>query len=406
MMSHALPPVAFLHQGRIMRSLLIVLALFLAGCANTRPEEGALLPTGILAPGATPVTILAATTRTRIDSPAMFSEVRGKTRVVDHARIVVSLPPGHVPGTIMWPGKPPGDPLLTFTTVSREYLEAPGFAAALNAAMKARPANRRDVLLFIHGYNTDFDEGVYRLAQFSHDSGYPGVPVLFSMASAGSVWGYVYDRDSANVARDGLEATLRALTNDPNVHRVNIFAHSMGSQILMEALRQAHLSGNDSFNDKLGEVVMAAPDIDVELFRTQLASMGGQMPVPATVLISADDGALQISARLAGDEPRLGEYREAREFTSAGITVIDITDLSAGSTGMMGHDKVFASEGLARLVGIGLTQGDRLGNAAPQAGDRIVGRVGDLGSSLGNAVEAVLGVIVVEPARAVTGRRR
>ena len=385
--------------------LTLLLTLTLGACANTRPEEGALMPTGVVTPGTTQVEILAATTRARIGSPAMFSEVRGKTRVVDHGRILVSLPPVHIPGAIQWPDKPPGNPLLTFTTVARDYLEPAAFAADLHAALMARPANRRDVLLFIHGYNTDFDEGVYRLAQFSHDSAYPGVPVLFSMASAGSVWGYVYDRDSANVARDGLEATLHTLTRDPAVNRVNIFAHSMGNLILMEALRQAKLKGDATFGGRLGEIVMAAPDIDVELFRTQLAGLGGTMPVPATVLISADDGALRISSSLAGDEPRLGEYSGASEFTSAGITVVDITSLDAGGTGMMGHDKVFASEGLARLVGASLTRGDRLGSAAPRAGDRLVGRVGDLGSSLGDAVEAVLGVIVIEPARAVTGGR-
>lgn len=57
--------------------------------------------------------------------------------------------------------------------------------------------------MFIHGYNTQFDDAVYRITQIVQDSGYKGAPVLFTWASAGRALDYVYDTNSATVARMG-----------------------------------------------------------------------------------------------------------------------------------------------------------------------------------------------------------
>ena len=65
-------------------------------------------------------------------------------------------------------------------------------------------------LVFIHGYRTRFDAAVYRAAQIVHDSGYTGTPVLFSWASAGRTVDYIYDNNSATIARDALAFSRRA----------------------------------------------------------------------------------------------------------------------------------------------------------------------------------------------------
>ncbi|WP_163284658.1 alpha/beta hydrolase, partial [Enterobacter hormaechei] len=70
------------------------------------------------------------------------------------------------------------------------YDASPKFQTALNADIAARGGR---VIVFVHGYNTSFDDAVYRLAQIVNDSNYPGTPVLFSWASGASTTSYVYD---------------------------------------------------------------------------------------------------------------------------------------------------------------------------------------------------------------------
>ena len=86
-----------------------------------------------------------------------------------------------------------------------------GVRSGAERSTRRRPPGSRKVFLFIHGFNTMFAEGLYRLAQLAHDSKAPGVPVLFTWASRGKPTAYVYDLNSATSARDGLEHTLRLL---------------------------------------------------------------------------------------------------------------------------------------------------------------------------------------------------
>lgn len=378
---------------------LALAALTLAACASGPPPGGALVPAPDVRASIAQHAILVATTRVAVAGGDMFSADRSTGGAIGHAAITVAIPPAHEAGFIQWPGKSPGDPALSFTTAARSYLAPATWFGDLNASLDARPAGDRDVLLFVHGYNTRFDEAVYRLAQFVHDGAYPGVPALFSFPSAGSVFGYAYDRDSAMASRDALEETIRQIASAPHLRRLNILCHSIGCLLTMETLRQATIEGDATFGGKLGDVVMASPDIDVALFRSQLRRMGGRMPSPTTIFVSADDGALGLASAISGDQPRLGDYDEAADFTTAGITVVDLTRLEAGSTGMMGHDKVFASEGLARIVGAEIGRGNRFGKNAPRAGDQIAASLRNLGASLGSSAKAVLSVITLSPAR-------
>ena len=68
----------------------------------------------------------------------------------------------------------------------------------------------------MHGFNNRFEDAVYRFAQILHDLGADAdvAPILFTWPSAGNVFAYEYDRDSANYSRDDLEklfATCRTI---------------------------------------------------------------------------------------------------------------------------------------------------------------------------------------------------
>ena len=170
-----------------------------------------------------------------------------------------------------------------------------------------------------------FAEAVYRAAQLAHDSKAPGVPVLFTWASRGKATAYVYDLNSATAARDGLEHTLRLLLRS-NAEKVNVLAHSMGNWVTVEAFRQIRISGDLPPASKIGNDLLAAPDIDIDVFKSQLRRFGKPQK-PFYVVLSQDDRALFLSRTIAGGVTRVGDSADTAELTALGATVIDLTDV-------------------------------------------------------------------------------
>ena len=170
-----------------------IVAAGLSACGG-RPPKGVMEPVATPLPaGAHPVPLFVATTRARPKDPLlMFAGER--SRSLDFARVVISVPPDHVAGEIEWPRSAVGDPAQHFVTTDRSFLKDETFIDGIRKAVAARPPGERTVLLFIHGYNTMFEEAVYRLAQIVNDSGFKGVPVLFTWPSRGQVLQYPYDR--------------------------------------------------------------------------------------------------------------------------------------------------------------------------------------------------------------------
>lgn len=302
----------------------LLVATSLAACAS-RPESGFLSPVAVSTAGVDNRTLLVATTRERDARPGtLFNGERASS--VDYAEITVSIPPTHVPGKIEWATTPPGDPAVDFVVSKEEYLDGDkAFVRALNAQLAARPQGSRRVFLFIHGFNTMFAEGLYREAQVVHDAKAAGVPVLFTWASRGKPTAYVYDTNSATAARDELEHTLRLLLAS-NAEQVNILAHSMGNWVTVEAFRQMKISGDLDHANKVGFVFLAAPDIDIDVFKSQLRRFGKPRK-PFYVVLSKDDRALWLSRTIAGGVTRVGDDANVDELAALGATVIDLTEL-------------------------------------------------------------------------------
>jgi esterase/lipase superfamily enzyme len=183
----------------------------------------------------------------------------------------------------------PGDPRRDFVTVSAEYIEKTAFIASITA--DAKQSRRGKVLVFVHGFNNRFDDAVYRFAQIVHDSRTPATPVLFTWPSRGELKlrAYTYDRESANYSRDALEELLDALGANPSVSEINILAHSMGNWVALEALRSRYIRPGRGI-DKVKNVMLVAPDVDVDVFRTQIRRMGTKRPRFA-LFVSQDDKA-------------------------------------------------------------------------------------------------------------------
>lgn len=289
--------------------------------------------------------IFVATTRTIGDDRDRFG--RGRSEQVSFARYDVNIPPRREAGDIRWPPKAgTPDPERHFmTTAEVRHADNRSFRADLAAELARLPADQRDAVIFVHGFNNTFSEGVYRIAQLSHDLDMPGAIVHYSWPSAANPLGYVYDRDSALFARDGLERLL-AEVDAAGARRIILVAHSMGSALTMEGLRQAIIRDGARAKSRIGGVVLISPDIDVDVFRAQAHAMDG-LPQPFLIFGSNRDRILNLSARLAGEPERLGNLSDVSRVADLDVTFLDVGAFSEGA----GHFTLAQSPTLISLLG-------------------------------------------------------
>jgi esterase/lipase superfamily enzyme len=313
-----------MRQPFLRLAMLLVLAL--SACAPRGEVTMADLPPAQAAL-VTEVPLFMASTRMRAALPALYGSKRAGA--TDYARFVISIPPAHQPGEIEWPGPRQPDPLQHFLTVgSSHYDTGAAFVREIDRELARQPAAQRDVVVFVHGYNVNFAEGLYRLAQMSADFELPGVAVGYSWPSAGAELGYVYDRDSVLTARDGLEQLLDRLAQT-GARRIILVSHSLGAFLTMETLRQLRIAGNSRVMNRLGGVALMSPDIDIEVFRSQ-AERIGRLPQPFVIFSSRRDRALWLSAGLTGQSQRLGRLQNLEQLADLELTVIDTTNIRGG----------------------------------------------------------------------------
>ncbi len=314
-------------KGLAAKGLGLLLAMgLLAGCAG-RPGPDVLQPTDATVPGAKQETILVASTRERDARPGTF--YNGERAPLSFATVDMSVPPTHQPGAIEWPKNGVGNPATDMVVREAAYIDSKQhFLTDLNAELAKRPKGQKIVFIFVHGYNTQFSEALYRFSQMAVDSDSTAVPLLFTWASRAKTEAYVYDNNSATIARDALEETIR-LALASNAERVSIMAHSMGNWVTVEALRQMRMAGElKSQGHRIGNVILAAPDIDVDVFKSQLRRFG-KPERPFVIIVSRDDKALGFSNLIAGGKTRVGAYANDEELVDMGAVVVDMTDVKA-----------------------------------------------------------------------------
>ena len=366
----------------VVRSRLLILvltALAVSGCISERKHE--LLAADPAAPPPAGVAakhdIFVATTRSKDnDQRVVFG--RDRSEALAFARVGVTVPKDHEIGKIeRAKDGEAGDPAKDFAASDLTIYDS-------GAAFTTAVANHGDrVLVFVHGYNTGFDDGVYRVTQIAHDTQYPGTPVLFSWASGAKTRDYVYDKDSSTAARDDLEATLVMLSKSRGVKSIDIIAHSMGNWLAMEALRQLAIAGNRDLDGKLGYVMLASPDIDVDIFKKQMVRYG-KPDRPFVVLLSDDDRALRFSSLIAGKKARVGDDANADELAALGVTVVDLTEVKSGDR--LNHAKFADNPVLVQLLGERLRMPESLRPTPEQANEHITRLADGVGQAAAIAI--------------------
>ncbi|MDD8022624.1 MAG: alpha/beta fold hydrolase [Paracoccaceae bacterium] len=356
-----------------MRRLLVVALVLLSACA----------PRGQIAyapdPTITARSIFVGSTRQGLTSGLLESS---RTETLHLSRYDVSVPPDRTPGDITYTeANQPLDPQRQFLVArSQNYPEDSAFRADLRREL-AR--NNNEAVVFVHGFNTTFAEGLYRLAQLGADFDLPGVLVHYSWPSRGHVMGYAYDRDSALFARDGFQELLAELRR-AGARKILIVGHSMGAALSMETLRQIAISGDTETLSRLSGVVLISPDLDVDVFRAQAHKIG-TLPQPFIIFTSQRDKALSLAARLSGEPARLGNLKDVERVADLRVTLVDVGAFNTRE----GHFNVGNSPALIALLGetgrvAAVLEGDQTGR---------IGLISGVVITVQNATQVILAPI-------------
>jgi esterase/lipase superfamily enzyme len=379
-------------------SLAIGFAVVLGSCAGH--PKGVMTPVAASTqyPTASKVEMLVATSRLASGNPAtMFGGERApKPSLTD---ITISIPPDAARkiGDVQWPKKLPPNPKTDFAVTSVKPLTS----AKQGLAWFKTQRNGAHALVFIHGFNNTYEDAVFRFAQIVHDSGAEVAPIMFTWPSRARLLDYVYDKESTNYSRTALENTFRYLARDPDVKDITVLAHSMGTWLAMESLRQMAIR-DGRVDPKIVNVVLASPDIDVDVFARQFVELGEPRP-KFTIFVSQDDRALSASRLISGDVDRVGSIDPAKEpyktkLERAGINVIDLTKVKTEDG--MRHGKFAESPEIVQLIGRRLAKGQTLTGSdiglVQGATALIAGTAGAVGTVASKAVTAPLDAATIE----------
>ncbi len=197
-------------------------------------------------------------------------------------------------------------------------------AALINERLRWTPD--KDVYLSVHGVQNTFDDAIFRTAEVWHYGGRNGVAVAYTWPSGyGGLLGYVYDRESAEFTVSHFKRVLRIIASCEQAQRVHIITHSRGAEVAMTALRELHIEAHAKELDagrqlKLETLVMAAPDIDWQVFQQRFkGEMLMNVPRRTVVYFSDSDGALGFAQWLFRSVGRLGRMKVKQEVGAPDI---------------------------------------------------------------------------------------
>ncbi|QQO19399.1 alpha/beta fold hydrolase [Bradyrhizobium diazoefficiens] len=202
-----------------------------------------------------------------------------------------------------------------------------------------------DTLIYVHGFKQTFETAALDAAHLSDGIKFHGRTMLFSWPSKAGFFDYAYDRDSAMWSRDDFERVLSSLVSAPGGGRVHIIAHSMGTMLTLESLRQLYARYGDTVTSKIGAVVFAAPDIDMDVFSSSIHRIG-PLAGKITVIAATNDRALALSGQIAGGMTRVGAAEKAA-IARLGVRVVDA---SQEGWGIVNHDLFLSNADVQRVI--------------------------------------------------------
>lgn len=274
------------------------------------------------------------------------------TQGLDVGTLTVTFPPDHAPGQIE-------RPFQVFTVSLRdedpdrdvvisELRSFGGDHAAWARALRA--AGRDQAFIYVHGFETTFDQAARRAAQIAYDldfdleQDFRGVPMLFSWPSRGGIDAYVADYDASFESIDAFNRFLDLVKHEAGIRRVHVIAHSMGNRVVAEALYARSQRIPLATEPVIDQLVLAAPDVWASRFRNRFLRTLPKLASRVTLYVSDKDRALITSSRIRKGEPRAGEVAGGLLAASRGVERFDAIDASTLETDLLGHS-YYANQG-------------------------------------------------------------
>ena len=189
-------------------------------------------------------------------------------------------------------------------------------------AERVKASSQSSAFLFIHGYNVSFQDAARRTAQIWYDLNFDGAPVFYSWPSQGTPAAYTVDEQNIEWTQTNLKDFLEDFFVRSDAQNVYLIAHSMGNRALTRAVASL-LAEKPFLRQRLTEVILAAPDIDADVFKRDIAPTLTKMGRPITLYASSEDRALVASKSVHG-YPRAGDSGGGL-LLLPGIETIDAT---------------------------------------------------------------------------------
>ena len=245
----------------------------------------------------------------------------------------VSIPKIHKEGKLEGPSvlrlevRPDPDKHIVVQRI--EPLANKAFYTAVRERVAQSP--HKDLFIFVHGYNISFDTAARRTAQIAKDVEFQGAAIFYSWPSQNELLGYTIDEQNVSWTVTDLKRFLLDVVQRSEARSISLIAHSMGNRAITNALRQLE-SDLKSEQRIFNEIILAAPDIDADEFKRDIAPALTRASKHVTLYASSNDHAL-IASRFVHGYTRAGDSGE-------GIVVvpgIETVDVSHIDTSLLGH---------------------------------------------------------------------
>jgi esterase/lipase superfamily enzyme len=262
-----------------------------------------------------------------------YTTQRSPSGLVELGRCEVTIPKSHERGELEAPSilrleivEDAADHVILQKT---ERLADAEFYQRLKS--RVEQSDRRELFVFIHGFNVSFVDAARRTAQIHHDLQFDGAPIFFSWP-ANDKFIFTYPADETNVAWSvpHLKQFLLGIVKESQAKSINLIAHSMGNRALSAALREIDLELRDK-SRLFNQVILAAPDIDADDFRNNIAPAMQRTAQRLTLYASSHDDALMAS-QIVHRGPRAGDAGDGLIVIS-GIDTIDVTAIDSSLWG-------------------------------------------------------------------------
>ncbi len=241
---------------------------------------------------------------------------------------------------------------------------------------KLAMSRKKDVYIYVHGYNTVFEYSLLTGLELWHYLGYDGVFIAYAWPTTPRGLAYFADMDTARVTSRNLRFFLEYLSEETNVENIHIVAHSMGTRVVTFALEDiALMYQGKTYPEikkkvKVGNVILIGSDVEVTIFGGYLLDGILDTTKSLTIYTSDNDTALSAS-RWLFERQRLGESWRNRKVSMAGkkylkknkkLRIIDVTEAEDADVGL-GHsyfiDSMWVSSDVLLTLGYDLSPKQR-----------------------------------------------